>query len=50
MQELKQNLPIVLVFGGSQGAQKINEAVIGIIRKKIKQRLPNNLGNWSKAI
>ena len=29
--ELKENLPIVLVFGGSQGAQKINEAIIGNI-------------------
>lgn len=28
---LRENLPIVLVFGGSQGAQKINEAVIGIL-------------------
>ena len=33
--ELKENLPIVLVFGGSQGAQKINEAVIGILENKL---------------
>lgn len=29
---LKSTLPIVLVFGGSQGAQKINEAIINIIK------------------
>ena len=34
---LKQNLPIVLVFGGSQGAQKINEAVIGILENKLNK-------------
>ena len=28
---LQENMPIVLIFGGSQGAQKINEAVIGIL-------------------
>ena len=28
---LKSNKPIVLVFGGSQGAQKINEAILEII-------------------
>ena len=27
--------PIVLIFGGSQGAQKINEAIIQIIREKL---------------
>lgn len=27
--------PIVLIFGGSQGAQKINEAVIGILGNKL---------------
>lgn len=32
LSELK---PIVLVFGGSQGAQKINEAVIDIIKNKL---------------
>ena len=29
--------PIVLVFGGSQGAQKINEAMIGIIENKANE-------------
>lgn len=31
---LKENKPIVLVSGGSQGAQKINEAIIDIIQNK----------------
>ena len=31
---LKETKPIVLIFGGSQGAQKINEAVIDIIENK----------------
>ena len=34
---LKENLPIVLVFGGSQGAQKINEAVIGILGNEMNK-------------
>lgn len=29
--------PIVLIFGGSQGAQKINEAIIGIIEHKLNK-------------
>ena len=29
---LNDNLPLILAFGGSQGAQKINEALIGIIK------------------
>jgi UDP-N-acetylglucosamine--N-acetylmuramyl-(pentapeptide) pyrophosphoryl-undecaprenol N-acetylglucosamine transferase len=29
---IKTNLPIVLIFGGSQGAQKINEAVYDLIK------------------
>lgn len=32
---LKEELPVVLVFGGSQGAQAINESFIGIIEKKL---------------
>ena len=32
---IKNNLPIVLVFGGSQGAQKINEAILGILKNKL---------------
>ena len=35
--ELSQEKPIVLVFGGSQGAQKINEAIIGIIENKLNK-------------
>ena len=29
---IKNNLPIVLIYGGSQGAQRINEAVIELIK------------------
>ncbi|MBQ3407765.1 MAG: undecaprenyldiphospho-muramoylpentapeptide beta-N-acetylglucosaminyltransferase [Clostridia bacterium] len=35
--KLDTNKPIVLVFGGSQGAQKINEAVIEIIKKSMNK-------------
>ena len=36
--KLNPNLPIVLIFGGSQGAKAINESLIGmIIDKKIKK-------------
>ncbi len=31
---LKSEEPIVLVFGGSQGAQRINQAILGIIKNK----------------
>ena len=31
------NKPIVLVFGGSQGAQKINETIIGILENKMNK-------------
>ena len=34
---LKSELPIVLVFGGSQGAKSINEALIDIICKKLNE-------------
>ena len=35
---LDNNLPIVLIFGGSQGAQKINEAIVGIIEDKLNTK------------
>ncbi len=31
---LNQTKPVILIFGGSQGAQKINEAIIDIIKKQ----------------
>ena len=34
---LKNDKPIVLIFGGSQGAQKINEAIINIIENKLNK-------------
>ena len=34
---LDGNKPIILIFGGSQGAQKINEAIIGIIENKLNK-------------
>lgn len=34
---LSEVKPIVLIFGGSQGAQKINEAVIGILTNKLNK-------------
>ena len=35
--QLKNDKPIVLIFGGSQGAQKINEAIINIIENKLNK-------------
>ena len=35
---MSEKLPIVLIFGGSQGAQKINEAVVGILKEKLNQK------------
>ena len=35
---LNETKPIVLIFGGSQGAQKINEAVVGILKEKLNQK------------
>lgn len=35
---IKNNLPIVLVYGGSQGAKSINDAVIGIIESKQNEK------------
>lgn len=37
MNGLSEVKPIVLVFGGSQGAQKINEAIIGILTEKLNK-------------
>lgn len=34
---LNEIKPIVLIFGGSQGAQKINEAVLGILDNKLNK-------------
>jgi len=34
---LSEIKPVVLIFGGSQGAQKINEAVIGILTGKLNK-------------
>ena len=31
---LNETKPIILIFGGSQGAQKINDAIIDIIEQK----------------
>ena len=36
--DIKEQLPIVLIFGGSQGAQKINEAVIGILENSLNNQ------------
>ena len=35
---LKTDLPIVLVFGGSQGAQRINEAVTDLLTKELNSK------------
>ena len=35
---LKSGVPIVLIFGGSQGAQKINEAILGILKNKLNSK------------
>lgn len=34
---LKETKPIILVFGGSQGAKKINEAIIEIVKNKLNK-------------
>ena len=36
--KIEDKLPIILVFGGSQGAQKINEAIIGVLTKKLNKK------------
>lgn len=35
---VNSDLPIVLIFGGSQGAQKINEAVYDLIKNKLNDK------------
>ena len=35
--KLDDDKPIVLVFGGSQGAQRINEAMIDIIKQSMNK-------------
>ena len=35
---LTETKPIVLIFGGSQGAQKINEAILGILKNKSNKK------------
>lgn len=35
---LNEEEPIILVFGGSQGAQKINDAILEIIRKRLNKK------------
>lgn len=35
---IKNSLPIVLVFGGSQGAKTINNTLLGIIDKKLNEK------------
>jgi len=37
---LRADKPVVLVFGGSQGARKINESMLGIIKKAAEEVLP----------
>lgn len=34
---LQENIPTILIFGGSQGAQKINDAVTGILENKLNE-------------
>lgn len=36
--DLKEELPIVLIFGGSQGAKVINDSVIGILKNKLNEK------------
>ena len=36
--DLIDNMPVVLIFGGSQGAQKINESVVDLIKKERNQK------------
>lgn len=34
---LNSNMPVILVFGGSQGAQAINEAIVGIAKENLNK-------------
>lgn len=34
---LNETKPIVLIFGGSQGAQRINESILGILKNKLNK-------------
>lgn len=36
--DIKNDLPIVLIFGGSQGAKSINDTVIKIIKEKLNKK------------
>ena len=36
--KIKDDLPIVLVYGGSQGAKSINKALIGIIKNSLNEK------------
>ena len=36
--KIRDNHPIVLVFGGSQGAKSINEALIGMIKNRLNEK------------
>lgn len=35
---INPNMPVVLVFGGSQGAKKINDAIFGIIKNGLNKK------------
>ena len=35
---LNKELPVVLVFGGSQGAKRINDAMVGILQNKLNEK------------
>lgn len=47
---IKNNLPIVLVFGGSQGAKSINNAILRYYTKWAKCRISYGLGSRTKTI
>ena len=45
---IKNDLPIVLIFGGSQGAQKINEAVFDLVNNNLNEKYQIILSCGSK--